>query len=227
VGVIARIRQFDQLTPIVGIVSDITQNVRFFYLSCGMTDMLLRPFSEQSLRDMLEKYCAHLVSRDAINVPCSISTVQASGSTTPASSTSMVSTLAYGLPTPTGTVNMMHKQVHSTDALPNLASHQSGHDSSNMTAIMLNMSTPMTSLGESSVGASTAAVAVTMAASKQDIHLGIPAVTMSVPTNTPLFGIKRPIIDLSQDHVVSSAMSRNGIYATDTPAKRGRFANIL
>lgn len=54
------IRQYDTLTPIISMTSNTTDSDIIEYFGSGMTDVLPKPFSKQSLFSMLDKYCAHL-----------------------------------------------------------------------------------------------------------------------------------------------------------------------
>ncbi|KAG2178299.1 hypothetical protein INT44_001449, partial [Umbelopsis vinacea] len=54
------IRQYDTMTPIISMTSNTTDSDIMEYIGSGMTDVLPKPFSKQSLYDMLDKYCAHL-----------------------------------------------------------------------------------------------------------------------------------------------------------------------
>ncbi|KAM3589838.1 kinase-regulated stress-responsive transcription factor skn7 [Umbelopsis sp. WA50703] len=54
------IRQYDTLTPIISMTSNTTDSDIIEYFGSGMTDVLPKPFSRQSLFGMLDKYCAHL-----------------------------------------------------------------------------------------------------------------------------------------------------------------------
>ena len=55
-----QIRQFDQLTPIISMTSNTTEDDCITYLATGMNDILAKPFSKASLYQMLERYCSHL-----------------------------------------------------------------------------------------------------------------------------------------------------------------------
>jgi CheY-like chemotaxis protein len=54
------IRQFDQLTPIISMTSNTTENDCITYLSNGMNDVLPKPFNKNGLLTVLERYCSHL-----------------------------------------------------------------------------------------------------------------------------------------------------------------------
>lgn len=54
------IRRFDSLTPIVSMTSNFTQSDIMEYIGIGMNDILPKPFSKNTLYDILEKHCAHL-----------------------------------------------------------------------------------------------------------------------------------------------------------------------
>ncbi|KAI9598869.1 HSF-type DNA-binding-domain-containing protein [Syncephalis fuscata] len=54
----AQIRQFDRCTPI---------DARIVYMSCGMNDVLPKPFSKDTLLSVVEKYCVHLIRSQAAN----------------------------------------------------------------------------------------------------------------------------------------------------------------
>lgn len=58
-----QIRQFDQLTPIISMTSNTTEDDCITYLATGMNDILAKPFSKASLYRMLERYCSHLSRR--------------------------------------------------------------------------------------------------------------------------------------------------------------------
>ncbi|RKP26547.1 CheY-like superfamily, partial [Syncephalis pseudoplumigaleata] len=53
----AQIRQFDRCTPIVSLTANFTQDARIVYMSCGMNDVLPKPFSRDTLLSVVEKYC--------------------------------------------------------------------------------------------------------------------------------------------------------------------------
>ena len=55
-----QIRQFDQLTPIISMTSNTTEDDCITYLATGMNDILAKPFSKAGLYQMLERYCSHL-----------------------------------------------------------------------------------------------------------------------------------------------------------------------
>lgn len=54
------IRQYDLMTPIISMTSNFTDNDIMQYVGSGMTDILPKPFSKNTLYNLLEKYCAHL-----------------------------------------------------------------------------------------------------------------------------------------------------------------------
>lgn len=54
------IRRYDSLTPIVSMTSNFTHNDIMEYIGIGMNDILPKPFSKNTLYDILEKHCAHL-----------------------------------------------------------------------------------------------------------------------------------------------------------------------
>ncbi|KAI9099724.1 hypothetical protein DFS34DRAFT_678317 [Phlyctochytrium arcticum] len=60
-----RIRQFDQLTPIISMTSNTTANDCMTYLANGMNDILAKPFNKHSMLSMIERYCNHLVVQRA------------------------------------------------------------------------------------------------------------------------------------------------------------------
>ncbi|TPX67365.1 hypothetical protein SpCBS45565_g03786 [Spizellomyces sp. 'palustris'] len=60
-----RIRQFDQLTPIISMTSNTTENDCMTYLANGMNDILAKPFNKHSMLSMIERYCNHLVGQRA------------------------------------------------------------------------------------------------------------------------------------------------------------------
>jgi len=55
-----RIRQFDQLTPIISMTSNTTENDCITYFNNGMNDVLPKPFNKNGLLSVLERYCSHL-----------------------------------------------------------------------------------------------------------------------------------------------------------------------
>lgn len=54
------IRQYDNLTPIVSMTSNFTDKDIMLYAGSGMTDILPKPFTADTLYSILERYCAHL-----------------------------------------------------------------------------------------------------------------------------------------------------------------------
>ena len=54
------IRQFDQLTPIISMTSNTTENDCINYFNNGMNDVLPKPFNKNGLLSVLERYCSHL-----------------------------------------------------------------------------------------------------------------------------------------------------------------------
>ncbi|KAI9341583.1 hypothetical protein BD770DRAFT_447724 [Pilaira anomala] len=54
------IRRYDAFTPIVSMTSNFTHNDIMEYIGIGMNDILPKPFSKNTLYDILEKHCAHL-----------------------------------------------------------------------------------------------------------------------------------------------------------------------
>ncbi|KZV94846.1 CheY-like protein [Exidia glandulosa HHB12029] len=56
----ARIRQFDMVTPIVSMTGNGETSDVVSYMSSGMTDVLIKPFSKDALIVLLEKHLAHL-----------------------------------------------------------------------------------------------------------------------------------------------------------------------
>ena len=64
-----QIRQFDQLTPIISMTSNTTEDDCITYLATGMNDILAKPFSKASLYRVLERYCSHLSRRNSLNAP--------------------------------------------------------------------------------------------------------------------------------------------------------------
>lgn len=54
------IRRYDSLTPIVSMTSNFTHNDIMEYIGIGMNDILPKPFSKNTLYDILEKHCSHL-----------------------------------------------------------------------------------------------------------------------------------------------------------------------
>nr|KAJ3410468.1 kinase-regulated stress-responsive transcription factor skn7 [Polyrhizophydium stewartii] len=62
VSATSRIRQFDQLTPIVSMTSNTTESDCITYLAHGMNDVLAKPFNKSSLLEMIVRYCRHLQS---------------------------------------------------------------------------------------------------------------------------------------------------------------------
>ncbi|KAI8051014.1 hypothetical protein BDF22DRAFT_656966 [Syncephalis plumigaleata] len=63
----AQIRQFDRYTPIVSLTANFTQDARIVYMSCGMNDVLPKPFSKDTLLSVVEKYCVHLMRTQCVN----------------------------------------------------------------------------------------------------------------------------------------------------------------
>ncbi|KAI8888075.1 hypothetical protein K501DRAFT_210857, partial [Backusella circina FSU 941] len=55
-----KIRTYDSLTPIVSMTSNFTDNDIMEYIGIGMNDILPKPFSKNTLYDILEKHCSHL-----------------------------------------------------------------------------------------------------------------------------------------------------------------------
>jgi osomolarity two-component system response regulator SKN7 len=55
-----KIRTYDALTPIVSMTSNFTDNDIMEYIGIGMNDILPKPFSKNTLYDILEKHCSHL-----------------------------------------------------------------------------------------------------------------------------------------------------------------------
>ena len=55
-----RIRTFNTTTPIISMTSNISQDDCIVYLSTGMNDILPKPFSKDSVLNLLEKYCGRL-----------------------------------------------------------------------------------------------------------------------------------------------------------------------
>ncbi|KAF9083389.1 kinase-regulated stress-responsive transcription factor skn7 [Mortierella sp. AD031] len=60
VSATTQIRQFDAMTPIISMTSNTTANDIMTYFANGMNDILPKPFSKDSLLNMLEKHCQHL-----------------------------------------------------------------------------------------------------------------------------------------------------------------------
>ncbi|KAG0367753.1 kinase-regulated stress-responsive transcription factor skn7 [Mortierella sp. AD032] len=60
VSATTQIRQFDAMTPIISMTSNTTANDIMTYFATGMNDILPKPFSKDSLLNMLEKHCQHL-----------------------------------------------------------------------------------------------------------------------------------------------------------------------
>jgi CheY-like chemotaxis protein len=58
VSATTRIRQFDQLTPIISMTSNITENDCMTYLANGMNDILVKPFNKSALLGMIKRHCA-------------------------------------------------------------------------------------------------------------------------------------------------------------------------
>lgn len=54
------IRRYDTITPIVSMTSNFSHNDIMEYIGIGMNDILPKPFSKNTLFDILEKHCAHL-----------------------------------------------------------------------------------------------------------------------------------------------------------------------
>ncbi|KAI7906030.1 uncharacterized protein BX663DRAFT_428245 [Cokeromyces recurvatus] len=54
------IRRYDSLTPIVSMTSNFSHDDILQYIGIGMNDILPKPFSKNTLYDILEKHCAHL-----------------------------------------------------------------------------------------------------------------------------------------------------------------------
>lgn len=54
------IRQYDTWTPIISMTSNTTERDVNEYILSGMTDVLPKPLEAQTLRKLLERYCAHL-----------------------------------------------------------------------------------------------------------------------------------------------------------------------
>ncbi|KAI7865481.1 hypothetical protein BDF14DRAFT_1824085 [Spinellus fusiger] len=54
------IRQYDAVTPIISMTSNFNDDDIMQYIGSGMTDILPKPFSKNTLYSLLEKYCAHL-----------------------------------------------------------------------------------------------------------------------------------------------------------------------
>ncbi|CAO3663557.1 unnamed protein product [Rhizopus microsporus] len=61
------IRRFDTMTPVVSMTSNFTQADIMEYINIGMNDILPKPFSKNTLYDILEKHCAHLKLPTYIN----------------------------------------------------------------------------------------------------------------------------------------------------------------
>lgn len=57
------IRLHDTWTPIISMTSNTTARDIEQYINSGMTDVLPKPFNQGSLGNLLERYCAHLVSQ--------------------------------------------------------------------------------------------------------------------------------------------------------------------
>ncbi|CAG8444889.1 5584_t:CDS:10 [Ambispora gerdemannii] len=55
-----QIRRFDTNTPIISMTSNISAQDCYNYFSHGMTDILAKPFTQNHLLTMLERYCVHL-----------------------------------------------------------------------------------------------------------------------------------------------------------------------
>ncbi|RCI01539.1 kinase-regulated stress-responsive transcription factor skn7, partial [Rhizopus stolonifer] len=54
------IRRYDSVTPIVSMTSNYNHNDIMEYIGIGMNDILPKPFSKNTLYDILEKHCGHL-----------------------------------------------------------------------------------------------------------------------------------------------------------------------
>ena len=63
------IRQFDPVTPIISMTSNLTEKDCMTYLSSGMTDILAKPFSKANLYEILIRYCGHLCKNSATGKP--------------------------------------------------------------------------------------------------------------------------------------------------------------
>ncbi|KAJ7485774.1 hypothetical protein FB451DRAFT_1432675, partial [Mycena latifolia] len=61
VSATALIRNFDALTPIISMTSSSRPAEIMSYYSCGMNDILPKPFTKEGLLEMLEKHLAHLL----------------------------------------------------------------------------------------------------------------------------------------------------------------------
>ncbi|CAG8485191.1 6377_t:CDS:2 [Ambispora leptoticha] len=55
-----QIRRFDPTTPIISMTSNTTAQDCYNYFSHGMNDILAKPFTQNNLLAMLERYCVHL-----------------------------------------------------------------------------------------------------------------------------------------------------------------------
>ncbi|RCH97182.1 kinase-regulated stress-responsive transcription factor skn7 [Rhizopus stolonifer] len=95
------IRRFDTVTPVVSMTSNFTQDDIMGYISIGMNDILPKPFSKNTLYDILEKHCAHL------KLPTNYSATTPTGTTTPLliEETSTSSTTTSPTTTPTHSAN--------------------------------------------------------------------------------------------------------------------------
>lgn len=60
------IRQYDNFTPIVSMTSNFTDKDIMLYAGSGMTDILPKPFTADTLYSILERYCAHLKETEAL-----------------------------------------------------------------------------------------------------------------------------------------------------------------
>ncbi|OLL22498.1 Transcription factor prr1 [Neolecta irregularis DAH-3] len=70
------IRQFDPLTPIISMTSNVQSGDVMTYFSHGMNDILPKPFTKDGLLGMLEKHLIHLKTiKDMQNVPRNPSTI--------------------------------------------------------------------------------------------------------------------------------------------------------
>lgn len=67
------IRKFDHLTPIISMTGNSKPNEIMTYFSSGMNDILAKPFTKQSLLDVLEKHLTHLkVIQQMAQIPRSV-----------------------------------------------------------------------------------------------------------------------------------------------------------
>ncbi|KAI8988599.1 hypothetical protein BDF20DRAFT_815229 [Mycotypha africana] len=107
------IRRYDSLTPIVSMTSNFTHNDIMEYIGIGMNDILPKPFSKNTLYDILEKHCAHLkLEQQQSDITYDMNTQNNDSTATPSTSNS---TPTNNSPITNNTIGGHHPHPQSTE----------------------------------------------------------------------------------------------------------------